>query len=110
MELRSLQDRLDLANSRVRAAESLLAIAVQEKIKFMQGAAWIAEKVQQQSKDHALRMRLPRNPSFMDESPSRSEQPDPAAMQAEELYHKLSELCETMKDIYKNELARQKEV
>jgi hypothetical protein len=28
MELRSLQDRLDLANSRVRAAETLLATAV----------------------------------------------------------------------------------
>jgi len=71
----------------------------------MQGAAWIADKVQQQSRDHALRLRLNRQPSFMDESPDRSEVPE-AAQQADDLYNKLSELCESIRDIYKNELAR----
>lgn len=52
LERRHLIQKLDHANSRLRACEHLLASGSEDKVKFMEGAQWICKKVTNVSDTH----------------------------------------------------------
>jgi hypothetical protein len=52
VERRALMHNLQNTQSRLRACEKLLETAVQEKVKFMEGASWVCGKVLAESDRH----------------------------------------------------------
>ena len=56
LERRHLLQRLDHANSRLRACENLLSTGTQDKVKFMEGAQWLCKKVTNVSDTHNSRV------------------------------------------------------
>lgn len=56
IERKHLISNLNMANSKLRACETLLATSTQDRVKFMEGASWVCNKVFRDTELHADRV------------------------------------------------------